>query len=99
MASKKLPSVFHMFLVGIFSLFTLQSSSQSGIYDVYDSSVISKKNMAQQNDFWNNTQSFPAKPRNQWEIGLKGGMFTISGDVPSRMPTFGGSFTIRKAIG
>jgi hypothetical protein len=99
MASKKLPSVFHMFLVGIFTLCTLQSSSQSGIYDVYDSSVISSKNMAQQNDFWNNTQSFPAKPRNQWEIGLKGGMFTISGDVPSRMPTFGGSFTIRKAIG
>ena len=47
--------------------------------------------MAQQNEFWNNTYSFPAKPRNQLEVGISGGMFSISGDVPARFPTFGGS--------
>ena len=40
--------------------------------------------MAQQNEFMNNTYSFPAKPRNQIEIGISGGMFSISGDVPAK---------------
>ena len=55
--------------------------------------------MAQQNEFWNNTYSFPAKPRNQLEIGISGGMFSVSGDVPSQNPTPGGSIHIRKALG
>ncbi|MGI8581646.1 MAG: OmpA family protein [Chitinophagaceae bacterium] len=55
--------------------------------------------MNQQNEFWNNTYSFPAKPRNQLEIGISGGMFSVSGDVPSKNPTLGGSIHIRKALG
>ncbi len=101
MASKKLPSGIQLCLVGMFSLLLSFNSlaQRTDIYDPYDSTVISTKSMKQQNDFWNNTQNFPAKPRNQWELGIKGGMFTVSGDVPSRMPTIGGSLTIRKAIG
>lgn len=97
MASKKLPLVLPLLLFGIFSLLTYSSNAQT--YDVYDSSVISPKKMAQQNEFWNNTYSFPAKPRNQWEIGISGGMFAVSGDVPSKNPTLGGSIHIRKALG
>ena len=96
MASKKLPLVF---LFALFSLMTFNSIAQDGTYDVYDSSVISPKKMAQQNEFWNNTYSFPARPRNQWEIGISGGSFSVSGDVPSRNPTLGGSIHIRKALG
>ena len=99
MESKKLPLVLSLFLSGIFSFLMLISKAQSGTYDVYDSSVISPKKMAQQNEFWNNTYSFPAKPRNQWEFGISGGSFSVSGDVPSRNPTLGGSVHIRKALG
>lgn len=47
----------------------------------------------------NNAYPFPAKPRNQWEIGIKGGLFNIFGDVPATLPTFGGGIHIRKALG
>ncbi|MEJ7674050.1 MAG: hypothetical protein WKF59_15455 [Chitinophagaceae bacterium] len=85
MATPKLPPVLPFLLFGIFYLITFSSNAQSGIYDVYDSTVIAPKKMNQQNEFWNNTYSFPAKPRNQLEIGISGGMFSVSGDVPSKI--------------
>ena len=99
MESKKLLLLSHILFLGFFSLLTFNSNAQSGTYDVYDSSVISPKKMNQQNEFWNNTYSFPARPRNQWEIGISGGSFSISGDVPSQNPTLGGSIHLRKALG
>ncbi len=74
------------------------SQSKSG-YDVYDSSVITKKGMPQQNEFWNNSYNFPAKPRNQWELGISAGAFNVSGDVSSTFPTLGFAAHIRKAFG
>ncbi len=99
MKTKKLQLVLRSLLFGMFSLLSFFSFAQSGTYDVYDSNIVSPKRMAQQNEFWNNTYSFPAKPRNQLEIGVSGGMFSVSGDVPSRNPTPGGSIHIRKALG
>jgi outer membrane protein OmpA-like peptidoglycan-associated protein len=99
MESKKLPSLVQLFLFGLFSLISFSSTAQSATYDVYDSSIISPKKMAQQNEFWNNTYSFPARPRNQWEFGISAGSFSVSGDVPSLNPTLGGSVHIRKALG
>ena len=58
------------------------------------------KDMAQQNEFRNNTYDFPAKPRNQMEFGISGGMFTISGDVSAKVSNcwiFGAH--VRKALG
>jgi len=55
--------------------------------------------MPQQNEFWNNSYSFPAKPRNMWEIGVSGGTLMISGDVPIKFPTFGFGVHVRKAFG
>lgn len=86
----------YLFIIGLlinqFPVF-----AQNG--NIYDSTVISSKNMSQQREFWNNTYNFPAKPRNQWEMGASFGMVTISGDIPSILPTFGFEAHVRKALG
>ena len=73
MASKK-----YTFLTGIFCLLAIVGFSQVGSsYNVSDSSVIPPKRMPQHTEFLNGTYDFPAKPRNQWEIGLKIGAFNL----------------------
>lgn len=94
MISKK-----YKFLLGILLFSTGAFAQVGGRGSVYDSSVIPAKRMAQQNEFWNSTYNFPAKPRNMWEIGVSGGMFTVSGDVAAKLPTFGGAVHVRKAFG
>lgn len=86
--------------MGIFSLLSFGVFAQdTGVYNIYDSSVISSKRMAQQNEFMNNTYDFPAKPRSETELGISAGMFSISGDVTSKIPTMGFAAHIRKALG
>lgn len=95
MASKK-----YLLLAGIVCLLASTGFSQrvGASYDVKDSSVIRQKDMAQHSEFLNGTYNFPAKPRNQWEIGLKVGSFKIGGDMPTQFsPGFG--LHIRKAFG
>ena len=71
MASKK-----YILLAGIICLLASGSFAQVGAsYDVKDSSLIPSKRMPQHSEFLNGTYNFPAKPRNQWEIGIKAGMF------------------------
>jgi OmpA-OmpF porin, OOP family len=95
MASKK-----YILLAGIICLLASGSYAQVGAsYDVKDSSLIPSKRMPQHSEFLNGTYNFPAKPRNQWEIGVKGGAFTIAGDVPSVFPTAGLGLHVRKAFG
>lgn len=94
MISKK-----YKFLLGILLLSTGAFAQVGGKGSVYDSSVIPPKRMAQQNEFWNSTYNFPAKPRNMWEIGVSGGMFSVSGDVAAKLPTLGFAAHVRKAFG
>jgi hypothetical protein len=96
MSSKK-----NKIILGIFSLFLASTSfAQMGAgYSVFDSAVISAKNKPQHNEFLNNTQNFPAKPRNQWELGASLGSIAVNGDIPSRVPSLGFEAHIRKAIG
>ena len=95
MATKKI-----ILLAGIICLLTSVSNAQVGSsFDVQDSSLIPAKRMPQHSEFLNGTYNFPAKPRNQWEIGLKAGMFAISGDVPAVVPTPGFGVHVRKAFG
>jgi len=96
MISKK-----YKFLLGILFLFlsTGTFAQVGGAGSVYDSSVIPAKRMPQQNEFWNSSYNFPAKPRNMWEVGVSGGMFTVSGDVAAKLPTLGFSAHVRKAFG
>ena len=90
MASKK----YKLLLLGILSLLSFGVFAQdTGVYNIYDSSVITSKGQAQQNEFMNNTYDFPARPRNEIEIGISGGMFSVSGDVAAKLPTPGVSDT------
>src|ERR1041385_2096280 len=88
-------------LAGAFCLLASAGFGQrvGSSYDVKDSSVVPSKRMPQHTELLNGTYNYPAKPRNQWEIGIKGGLSTISGDVRSRIPTFGGGIHVRKAFG
>lgn len=98
MVSKK-----YTLLAVLFCLFTSYGFAQTktgGSYDVSDSSVIPSKRMPQHTEFLNGTYDFPARPRDQWEIGFKYGLFNVSGDVPSKLltaPNFG--VHIRKSLG
>jgi outer membrane protein OmpA-like peptidoglycan-associated protein len=96
MVSKK-----YKLLFGIMCLLTSTAFSQAqpGGFDFRDSSLIPTKRQPQHNEFLNNSYAFPAKPRNQWEVGGKFGVMTISGDVPSIFPTFGWGLHVRKAFG
>jgi outer membrane protein OmpA-like peptidoglycan-associated protein len=94
MASKK-----YTLLAGVLCLLISSAFSQTQIRSYEDSSVIPAKRMPQHTEFLNGTNNYPAKPRNQWEIGIKGGLSSISGDVRARIPTFGGGIHIRKAFG
>ncbi|HEV3222839.1 MAG TPA: hypothetical protein VGZ90_08180 [Puia sp.] len=75
------------------------SAESSSSYDIRDSSVIPARRIPQHNEFLNNAYPFPARPRDQWEIGLKGGMSTVSGSVRAWLPTFGIGIHVRKSLG
>jgi outer membrane protein OmpA-like peptidoglycan-associated protein len=96
MTSKK-----YKILLTAFTFFALGAFAQvGGSGSVYDSSVIPAKGMPQQNEFWNKSYNFPAKPRNMWEVGVSTGIFTVSGDVSSKVltaPNF--AVHVRKAFG
>src|SRR6201985_1936020 len=96
MASKK-----YVLLGVLCCLFASVSFAQvsANSYDLRDSSLIPAKRIPQHNEFLNNAYPFPAKPRNQWEIGVKGGLTTISGAVRAQLPTWGFGIHARKALG
>ena len=99
MASKK-----YSFIAGALCLlassgFAQQTSPSGSGYDVADSSVVPSRRMPQQQEFMQGTYNFPAKPRSMWEIGIKGGSFAVSGDIPAKLPGVGFGAHIRKAIG
>src|ERR1700753_3701516 len=95
MASKKLTLLF-----GLLCLFMSYSYAQVGqSYDVRDSSLIPTRRLAQHNEFLNNAYPFPAKPRNEWELGVKGGYTYGLTDVKNWGPTGGFGIHLRKAIG
>jgi hypothetical protein len=111
MASKK-----YLLMAGIITLLSaFESKAQENLgmykgagYDITDSTLIPVKRMPQQTDFTNGQYDFPAMPRNQWEIGISGGMLNVSGDVRSKtifnrakkpMNTLGWGLSVRKAWG
>jgi len=99
MSSKKYKLLLAVFLVFATGAFAQEQKKSASGYDVYDSTVITKKGQPQQNEFWNHNYNFPAKPRNMWEIGIAGGLFNIMGDVNGQVPTWGQSIHVRKALG
>lgn len=71
-----------------------------GVHNYMDSNYIPASRMAQQNEWRNNStsQNFPARPRDQWQLGIYGGYFGIAGDV-SPLPGWNAGVSIRKALG
>ena len=96
MASKK-----YLLLAGLFCLFMSVAFGQrvGSSYDVKDSTLIPSKRMPLHSQFLEGSYNFPAKPRNQWEIGFGIGAFSVSGDIPAKFPTPGFSVNVRKAFG
>ena len=96
MASKK-----YKLLFGVLIMLSASAFAQPGVKGgVNDSSVIPSKRMPQQNEFWNGSYNFPAKPRNMWEVGVSTGIFTVSGDVSSVVLTYPNfAVHVRKAFG
>lgn len=94
MSSKK-----YLLLLAVILFTTVNVFSQVKIGTYYDSTQIPQKRMPQHNEFLKGAGNFPAKPRNQWEIGIKAGLMYVSGDVPSQLtfPSFG--LHVRKAFG
>lgn len=90
-----------LLLLGIFTLITsyLFAQETTGSYDWRDSSLIPSRRLAQHNEFLNNQYHFPAKPRNQWELGIKVGTFNVFSDVASLFPTPGFGVHVRKSLG
>jgi outer membrane protein OmpA-like peptidoglycan-associated protein len=88
-------------LLGLLCLICSTAFAQepSSGYDPTDSSVVPAKRLPQHTEFMANNYAFPAKPRNQWELGLKVGAFSIAGDVRSVFPGFGAGIHVRKALG
>ena len=78
---------------------TQAQSSTEGGYEWKDSSLIPPSRMAQHNEFLNNQYIFPAKPRSQWELGIKVGSPTIAGHVSPVRIKFGFGVHARKAHG
>ena len=86
-----------LLITGLITLFSLQLSAQS--YDWKDESLIPKNGKAQHGEFLKNQYPFPAKPRNQWEVGVSLGNVAVSGDVANRFPNLGWGVHVRKAFG
>lgn len=78
---------------------TAFAQNVGGGFDLKDSSLIPNKRMPQHTEFLNGTYNFPSKPRNQWEVGIKGGLFQISGDLPAQVLSPGFGVHVRKAFG
>jgi hypothetical protein len=96
MASKKYGLLLSL-LVMVVSCSFAQDSNNS--YDLRDSSLIPARRIPQHQEFLNNAYPFPAKPRNEWEIGVKGGWSAVSGAVRYWGPTGGYGLHVRKALG
>jgi hypothetical protein len=63
-----------------------------------ESSKYRKKDQEQLDKYKSGDYLFPPEPKNNWSIGIKGGLAFVAGDVSSQ-PGFGGAIDIRKALG
>lgn len=95
MASKKYTRLIILLCLLVSTVF----GQEEGTYKVQDSSVIPSKRLPQHTEFMANNYAYPAMPRNQWELGLKLGAASISGDVRTQYPGYGGALHLRKALG
>ena len=72
-----------------------------GTFSVTDENYYNNKQLAQNKEFVVGNYDYPGKPRDMWELGIKGGSFSIPvADVDARyLNSFGFGAHIRKALG
>lgn len=95
MVSKKIKLL--LALVGLMQTVSFAQSTDASW--AYDSSKISSKNMPQYNEFVNYQTPYPPKPRSMWELGFGGGYHSIIGADVKSAPGYGGTISLRKALG
>lgn len=95
-------------LVALVALYSSGLAQLGGTHNYSDTSYIAPRDMNQQGDFLNNKGSFPAKPRDQYQVGFFAGYPYVDGDCPTALKGAGkgiGSYThgfgvhVRKAMG
>jgi hypothetical protein len=90
----------YTFLVAMLVMLQIAGNAQSKTdwgWDWKDSSKVPTKSVPQYNEFLNNQFPYPAKPKNQWELGFGVGTAFISGDLTSKLGV-GFSVSARKSI-
>jgi len=98
-----------LFSLAILMAFVTSGFAQlGGTHNYSDTSYIAPRDMSQQGDFLKNQGSFPAKPRDQYQVGFFFGYPYVDGDCPTALRGVGkgiGSYThgfgvhVRKAMG
>lgn len=98
MASKKYLLLTAILVVLFQTISLAQTTTTDWGWNWKDSSKVATKNIPQYNEFLNNQYPYPAKPRDQWELGFGVGPSFISGGdiVPS--VGFLGTVSARKAF-
>jgi OOP family OmpA-OmpF porin len=66
-------------------------------WDWKDTSKIAVQHLPQHNEFLNNQFPYPARPRDQWELGFGVGYAQVTGDIKSN-GGFGANISLRKAL-
>ncbi|HVX52513.1 MAG TPA: OmpA family protein [Chitinophagaceae bacterium] len=101
MASKKFTLV--LALLGLMQATTFaQTMNDASDAYVFDSSKVSTKHMPQFNEFKNNQYPYPARPKDEWELGGGiGGSFVLGDRAPLVKSYIGGitgNITLRKSL-
>lgn len=86
-------------LIVLFQTISLaQTTTTDWGWNWKDSSKVATKDIPQYNEFLNNQFPYPAKPRDQWELGLGIGLPFLASDLKQDGIGFGGTVTLRKAL-
>jgi outer membrane protein OmpA-like peptidoglycan-associated protein len=92
MASKKYFLVMAL-IVFVQAVSFAQTSTTDWGWNWKDSSKIPVQRIPQYNEFLNNQYPYPAKPRDQWELGINLGHALIVGSVPVGTASSSGNFS------
>lgn len=95
MASKK-----YTLLAALLVILQIAGNAQTTTnwgWDWKDSSKVPTKSIPQYNEFLNNQFPYPAKPKNQWELGLGLGFSQVAGDLDPHLG-MGVSISARKSL-
>ncbi len=92
----------------LLGLITNASAQLGGTHNYLDTTYIAPRNLSQQSDFMNNAHSFPAKPRDMWQLGVFLGFPYVDGDASTAIKgpgsginsyAYGGGLSLRKSLG